>query len=83
LVLVGGASGGFSGPANFAAGSGSPSVAVSDFSRDGKPDLAVAGSTPTPVWVRLITTVTSQAPTAVVDAYRMAEDSAITVAAQG
>ncbi len=82
-VLVGGAGGSFSGPANFAAGSGSPSVAVGDFNRDGKPDFAAASFNSDTVAVRLNTTVTNQAPTAVADAYSTAEDTALTVGAPG
>jgi VCBS repeat-containing protein len=82
-VLVGGAGGSFSGPTNFAAGSGAPSVAVGDFNRDGKPDFAVASFNSNTVSVRLNTTVTNQAPTAVADAYSTAEDTVLTVNAPG
>jgi VCBS repeat-containing protein len=82
-VLVGGPGGSFSGPTNFTAGSGSPSVAVSDFSRDGKPDFAVASFNSDTVSVRLNTTVTNQAPTAVADTYSTTEDTALTVNAPG
>jgi VCBS repeat-containing protein len=80
-VLVGGAGGSFSGPTNFAAGSGAPSVAVGDFNRDGKPDVAAASFNSDTVAVRLNTTVTNQAPTAAADACSTAEDTALTVAA--
>jgi VCBS repeat-containing protein len=82
-VLVGGAGGSFSGPTNFDAGSGSPSVAVGDFNRDGKPDFAAASFNSDTVAVRLNTTVTNQAPTAVADAYSTAEDTVLTVGAPG
>jgi VCBS repeat-containing protein len=82
-VLIGGAGGSFSGPTDFTAGSGSPSIAVSDFSRDGKPDFAVASFNSGTVAVRLNTTVTNQAPTAVADTYSTTEDTALTVSAPG
>ena len=82
-VLAGGAGSSYSSPTNFAAGSGSPSVAVSDFNRDGKPDFAVASFNSDTVAVRLNTTITNQAPTAVGDAYSTAEDAALTVNAPG
>jgi VCBS repeat-containing protein len=81
--LLGGAGGSFSGPTNFTAGSGSPSVAVSDFNRDGKPDFAVASFNSGTVAVRLNTTITNQAPTAAADTYGTAEDTALTVNAPG
>ena len=54
--------GSFSGPTNFAAGSGPPSVAVGDFNGDGKPDLAVASFNSDTVAVRLNTTTSQPGP---------------------
>ena len=82
-VLLGGAGGGFSGPTNFTAGTGAPAVAVGDFNHDGKPDFAAASFNSDTVAVRLNTTVTNQAPTAVADAYSTAEDTTLTVGAPG
>jgi VCBS repeat-containing protein len=82
-VLLGGTGGGFSGPTNFAAGSGAPSVAVGDFNRDGKPDFAVASFNSATVAVRLNTTVTNRAPTAAADVTSTGEDTALTVDAPG
>ena len=84
-VLRGSTGGSFSGPTNFAAGSGAPSVAVGDFNRDGKPDFAAASFNSDTVAVRLNTTetVTNRAPTAVADASSTAEDTALTVGAPG
>jgi VCBS repeat-containing protein len=83
-VLLGGAGSGFTRQIpDFAAGSGSPSVAVGDFNRDGKPDFAAASFNSDTVAVRLNTTVTNQAPTAVADAYSTAEDTVLTVNAPG
>ena len=84
LGTAGGGGGGFSGPTHFAAGSGSPSVAVGDFNRDSKPDFAVASYNSDNVWVRLnTTTVPNRAPTAAGDTYSTAEDTTLTVAAPG
>jgi VCBS repeat-containing protein len=83
-VLLGGAGGSFTRQTpDFAAGTGAPSVAVGDFNRDSKPDFAAASFNSDTVAVRLNTTVTNQAPTAVADAYSTAEDTTLTVNAPG
>src|SRR6266487_4294611 len=82
-VLLGSGSGSFGTATNFAAGSGPTSVAVGDFNADGKPDLAVANVNSDNVSVLLNSTVTNQAPTATNDAYTVAEDTPLTVAAPG
>ena len=48
-VLLGNGTGGFAQPVGSPVGAGTDpiSVAVGDFNRDGKPDLAVANATPT------------------------------------
>src|SRR6266700_3502923 len=82
-VLLGSGTGSFGAATNFAAGSGPSSVAVGDFNADGKPDLAVANVNSDNVSVLLNSTVTNQAPTATNDAYTVAEDTPLTVAAPG
>jgi VCBS repeat-containing protein len=82
-VLLGSGTGSFGTATNFAAGSGPTSVAVGDFNADGKPDLAVANVNSDNVSVLLNSTVTNQAPTATNDAYTVAEDTPLTVAAPG
>jgi FG-GAP repeat len=52
----------FSGPTNFAAGTAPTSVAVADFNRDGKPDLAVANQGSNDVSILLNTTPGYQRP---------------------
>jgi VCBS repeat-containing protein len=56
---------------------------VGDFNADGKPDLAVANVNSDNVSVLVNSTVTNRAPTATNDAYTVAEDTPLTVAAPG
>src|SRR5919107_402073 len=68
----------FSGPTNFAAGPGPPSVAVGDFNGDSDPGLAVANFNSNNVSVLL----NNHTPVAVGDSYTTEEDTPLNVGAE-